>query len=116
MIMSLPALNLFGLLPKSVTNTFALAGIEHLHFARLRGVYVRTSKPEIVVRTRTGGGNRESYDEAIDACCAAESFLREKDCSYDRTYMKFYYAIQDEYKDAWKTWQKAQQQAQNHQA
>lgn len=51
---------------------------------RLRDVYLY--QDEIRVLTRTGGGNRDEYEEGNDWIRARPGFLRDWDDPYDNTY------------------------------
>lgn len=45
----------------------------------------------IIVRTRTGGGNCESYEDEIEELRNHPAFRHEEDSEYDSTYMYFYF-------------------------
>lgn len=53
------------------------------------------SPDAIVVRTRTGGGNREEYEASINTLKAHKLFLSEADCEYDDTFMDFKFGYPD---------------------
>lgn len=61
---------------------------------------------EIVVLTRTGGGNRETYDGVSEEGEPRNSYLREhplflrdEDDELDSTYANFYFSVPDSIKD-----------------
>lgn len=61
---------------------------------RFRDVYVLAgTPPEIVLYTRTGGGNRERYAADIATLCAHPLFLRTFDDKFDPTYAHYVYAV-----------------------
>lgn len=76
------------------------AGLEDVNFPRFRDIYVSSNNPIVNVITRTGGGNREYYEN--DACTDVPTYISDKDMDYDSTYAKFKYKILPKYVDEWK--------------
>ena len=73
-------------------------------FPRYRAVTVYPDKPLVVVRTRTGGGNREYYEEENEALRNLQGFEEDEDDDFDRTYAYWHYRIPDESLDAWRAY------------
>lgn len=71
-------------------------------FPRYRSVTVYPDKPLVVVRTRTGGGNREEYEEANEALRQLQGFVKDEDDDFDCTYAYWHYKIPEEAHAAWK--------------
>ncbi len=87
----------------------SILGLEEgVYFPRFReaGVY----PPHLIVRTRSGGGNREGYEEEIEKLKEHELYVNDDDCDYDSTYMYFEFTLppfenlpestKDEFKEA----------------
>lgn len=53
----------------------------------------------IVIHTRTGGGNREEYKDANQKLREIAGYLEDTDDSYDSTYANFRYRVSEEYKE-----------------
>lgn len=51
----------------------------------------------IIVHTRTGGGNRESYEEENDKLTENEYYLRDEDDDFDSTYANWYFRVPEEF-------------------
>jgi hypothetical protein len=62
---------------------------------RFRDAFVRwnsdKTEPELIIFTRTGGGNREDYEEGITYLRSLPGYLRDADDEFDATYALFYY-------------------------
>jgi hypothetical protein len=52
---------------------------------------------EVVLVTRSGGGNREAYQSINDALTFHAHYLRDEDNSFDSTYAIFYFRMPDEH-------------------
>lgn len=52
---------------------------------------------ELCVVTRTGGGNREEYEEENKSLSFNKYYLSNNDASYDSTYAEFYFRVPDEF-------------------
>lgn len=50
-------------------------------------------KGEIIVYTKTGGGNRETYQAQNKQLESHHLYSRNEDCPYDKTYANFYFQI-----------------------
>ena len=62
-------------------------------FPRLREVTVDDDEFKIVVRTRTGGGNREEYEKENKRLTRLNGYIEDEDDSFDSTYAYFEYKI-----------------------
>lgn len=71
-------------------------------FPRFREAVVEEREPWIVVRTRSGGDNRNEYSEEIDECTALPHFDHEEDDTFDSTYMYFWYKVPKQSMDKWR--------------
>lgn len=65
---------------------------------RFRDVWVNDDMTEVTVHTRTGGGNRESYEAENDALCAHPLYLRDADDDFDSTFADFTFRLPAEEK------------------
>ena len=66
-------------------------------FARFRDAFITGDAGDYkyVVLTRTGGNNREEYQEQIDRVKAHQHFLRDFDDHFDSTYMYFEFKLDE---------------------
>jgi len=53
----------------------------------------------IVIHTRTGGGNREDYEVENEELQSNPFYVRDEDDDFDCTYANFYYRFPEEYAD-----------------
>lgn len=74
-----------------------LLGKDRSDFGRFRDAYI-TDK-HIVVYTRCGGFNRESYGEVFDEMEDHPLYQYDEDDNYDNTYASFYFNFPEEYAD-----------------
>jgi len=51
----------------------------------------------IVIHTRTGGGNRDDYEDENEGLTRSKYYQKDEDDDFDCTYADFYYSIPDEY-------------------
>ena len=65
---------------------------------RFRDVWVNDDMTEVTVHTRTGGGNREDYQEQNDALAAHPLYLRDADDDFDCTFADFTFRLPAEEK------------------
>lgn len=71
----------------------ALLGIDPRMVPRLRDCYVDVEAKQVVVLTRTGGGNRLGYAEENAWMESRPGFVKTEDDDYDSTFAKFWYAV-----------------------
>ena len=65
---------------------------------RFRDVWINDDMTEITVHTRTGGGNRDDYEEQNDAMAAHPLYLRDCDDDFDSTFADFTFRLPEEEK------------------
>ena len=58
-------------------------------FGRFRDAYI--TEDYLVVHTRCGGGNRESYEDVFDEMSGHPLYSHDADDDYDCTYCDFYF-------------------------
>lgn len=74
-----------------------LLGKQADDFGRYRDVYV--TEEHIVVHTRCGGGNRESYQDVFDEMEKHPLYVYDEDDDFDCTYADIYFKHPEEYKE-----------------
>jgi len=72
------------------------------HFPRYRAVTVGADEPLVVIRTRTGGGNRMEYEEANEKLRKLEGYEKDEDDDFDSTYAYWFYRIPAQSLDGWR--------------
>jgi len=65
---------------------------------RFRDCYISEDGNEIIIYTRTGGGNRAEYEAQNEKLRQIPGFLGDEDDSFDSTYAYFRYAWPDDRK------------------
>lgn len=95
---------LFGV-NKAFPILLKMCGVEYSEIPRFRDCFVKDGN--VVIYTRTGGGNRECYADdgdcsqcyhtLNDALAAKPNYLCDYDDDYDRTYAYFEFRPLDEY-------------------
>jgi hypothetical protein len=73
-----------------------LINLSATDFPRIRDVYYEDGC--VVVFTRTGGGNREDYQDDIDRIRAHPDFVEDWDDDFDSTYMNFKFLLPEKSK------------------
>jgi hypothetical protein len=95
---------LFGV-NKAAPVLLKILGIDYSKVPRFRDCFL--SDGMIVLHTRTGGGNREYYDEPNSENTEGPwnttmyenvNFIRDEDDDFDSTYANFYFNFPEEYK------------------
>lgn len=66
---------------------------------RYRDCYLETEKKQIIIYTRTGGGNRDSYEDENNALTKVLGYIEDYDNDFDRTFAHFCYAFPEKFKD-----------------
>lgn len=83
-----------------------ILGIEPSSIPRFRDCFI--SEGNIVIHTRTGGGNRDYYDSSNEdnlegpwntTMYENKYFIRDEDDDFDSTYANFYFRYPEEYKN-----------------
>lgn len=65
---------------------------------RYRDAYFSEDFTNIIILTRTGGGNREDYEEMFDKIEKHPYYLEDRDCEWDSTYAEIVFSIPEKYK------------------
>ena len=86
-----------------VTRWFQWGEMTIYGFPRYRELHVCKKFPRVRVSTRTGGGNREEYEDFNDYLTCLEGYVRDYDCEYDNTYAEFIYDIPERSHHLWKS-------------
>lgn len=81
---------LFGKNPDTAPILAALNLSEGM-IERFRDVWIDEDENRIVIYTRTGGGNREYYQNEV--LTSHPLYIRDEDDDFDSTYAKYYFAI-----------------------
>lgn len=76
-----------------VLNLIGLDPTFLIEECRLRDVYLSKDKTKVVIFTRIGGGNRESYNTSIKRLKNFKGYIRDYDDDFDNTYASFEYQI-----------------------
>ena len=76
-----------------VLNLIGLDPTFLIEECRLRDVYLSKDKTKVVIFTRIGGGNRESYSASIKRLKNFKGYIRNYDDDFDNTYASFEYQI-----------------------
>ncbi len=84
---------LFGI-SEAAPLLLAALGLTKDDVPRFRDCYIEDG--EIVIYTRTGGGNREEYEGSNAELAQHEHYLRDIDSDYDSTYAEFYFQFPPE--------------------
>lgn len=92
---------LFGV-QSSADAALAMLGIERDGVPRFRDAYftMEGERPVIVLHTRTGGGNREAYEEENDRLTTLPGYLYDRDDDFDSTYADFYFDVPEAHRQA----------------
>jgi glutamate synthase domain-containing protein 3 len=81
---------LFGMNPDS-DRLLEILGKTRDDFGRFRNVYMEDGY--IVVHTRNGGGNRESYEDVFEEMSGHPWYSHDEDDDFDCTYANIYFKI-----------------------
>lgn len=68
-------------------------------FPRFRDCYVGDGGDTIEIYTRVGGGNRDAYEDEIEALRNMPTYIRDYDDDFDDTYATFEFGVPDEWRD-----------------
>lgn len=81
---------LFGMNPDT-DKILSLLGKTREDFGRFRNVYMEDGY--IVVHTRNGGGNRESYEDVFDEMSEHPWYSHDADDDFDCTYANIFFKV-----------------------
>lgn len=84
---------LFGMNPDS-DKLLEFLGKTREDFGRFRNVYMEDGY--IVVHTRNGGGNRESYEDVFEEMAEHPWYSHDEDDDFDCTYANIYFKIPED--------------------
>lgn len=70
-----------------------LNDVQYLDIPRYRDCYLSNDKTEIIVLTRTGGGNRQDYEEENEKMTMHPWYTHDEDADFDRTFAEFHFEI-----------------------
>jgi hypothetical protein len=70
-------------------------GVSYADVPRFRDCYLNEDATEIIILTRTGGGNREDYAMANSFLRSIEGFIQDDDLPTDSTYNQFRYKVNE---------------------
>jgi len=90
---------LFGVNPFS-TVLLEMLGVAVETVPRFRDCFLNEDGTEIIIHTRTGGGNRRDYMEGNAALTKVSGYKFDADDSFDITYANFHYAVPEPFKEA----------------
>lgn len=78
----------------------AMLDVDPSDIPRFRDAYVTIENDSliIVLLTRTGGGNRESYEEGNNYLTTLPGYLYDEDDVFDSTYANFVFEVPEEYR------------------
>ncbi|XWV25123.1 hypothetical protein QJ856_gp0653 [Tupanvirus deep ocean] len=68
-------------------------GVDLCSIPRYRDCSASDDNTQIIILTRTGGGNRDSYADENDALASNENYDHDCDADFDSTYAEFYFNI-----------------------
>lgn len=63
---------------------------------RLRDAYLSKDRTKVIVYTRLGGGNRDSYKQSIDRLRSKYNYVKDYDDTFDSTYASFEFKIDED--------------------
>ena len=72
-------------------------GYDASDIPRFRDCFLQGDK--IVIHTRTGGGNREDYEDDNDRLAANQYYISDSDDDFDCTYANFYFKFPPEFEE-----------------
>jgi hypothetical protein len=65
---------------------------------RYRDCFLSKDGTEIIIYTRTGGGNREAYEVENESLRLIPGFKRDEDDDFDCTYASFFFEVPEHFK------------------
>jgi hypothetical protein len=91
---------IFGINPTAPVLLLILGIRDPKIIPRFRDCFLNVDGTEIIIHTRTGGGNRSEYEEQNKGLRQIAGFKSDDDDSFDSTYANFRYNIPEKYKEA----------------
>lgn len=100
---------LFGKNPMS-SVLLTMLNLTEANCGRFRDTYIENGN--IVVYTRNGGGNRDSYQDVFDSLGEHPNYVSDYDDEYDCTYAYIEFSVPEEYKELVEALEKNQEPTQ----
>lgn len=75
----------------------AMLGLEANKISRFRDAWLSDDGKNIIVLTRTGGGNRDDYAGSNEEMASVDGFVSDEDDDFDSTFARFTYKVPDKY-------------------
>lgn len=92
--------NALGLSNSQLVAVFLkMAGLEAEEIPRFRDCYPSKDGKTIIVYTRTGGNNRDEYEEDLEVLYNKDNFVEDYDDEFDNTYMSLIFTPLPEWKE-----------------
>ena len=82
-----------------VLNLIGLDPTFLIEECRLRDVYLSKDKTKVVIFTKIGGGNRESYSASIKRLKNFKGYIRDYDDDFDNTYGTYVFNVPEKWKN-----------------
>lgn len=98
-------MSLYNSLFKENEDSVALLGMigcTKESIPRYRDVFICDKGENIIIYTRTGGGNRGDYQEEIDKLKSNPNYLEDYDDDFDETYAYFKFKVPEKYSETTK--------------
>ena len=87
---------LFGV-NKMAPMLAAFVGVDMNEIPRFRDAWLSEDGETVVIYTRTGGGNRESYEPENDNLASKEAYAFDRDDDFDCTYAEFHFRVPEKF-------------------
>ena len=88
---------LFGVNPFSDV-LLQMLGLTKADVPRYRDCFLNKDGTEIIIHTRTGGGNRDDYAGSNETLTQVPGYKYDEDDDFDCTYADFHYEVPDAFK------------------
>ena len=75
-----------------------MLGVDVEEIPRFRDCYLNEAGDEIIIHTRSGGGNRKDYETGNNLLKLVAGYKCDYDDSFDSTYANFHYAVPEAFK------------------
>jgi hypothetical protein len=87
---------LFGV-NASAPVLLAMLGIDSGDVPRFRDCFLSEDRKQIIIHTRTGGGNRDDYEDGNTFMQGLPGYQHDEDDDFDCTYANFHYAVPEKF-------------------
>lgn len=75
----------------------AMLGIDANDVPRFRDCFLSEDRKQIIIHTRTGGGNRDDYEDENSSLQSLPGYQGDEDDDFDCTYANFRYAVPEKF-------------------